>query len=88
VIRGVRGNPVRIGDNVLVGPRAYLTGCEVADNAFLATGTTVFNSARVGARAEVRINGNCAFAHGAAGGCAGAAGLDRGGQSGRNPPAA
>lgn len=57
VIRGVRGNPVRIGDNVLVGPRAYLTGCEVADNAFLATGATVFNGARIGERAEVRING-------------------------------
>jgi len=57
VIRGVRGNPVRIGDNVLVGPRAYLTGCEVADDAFLATGATVFNGARIGARAEVRING-------------------------------
>jgi carbonic anhydrase/acetyltransferase-like protein (isoleucine patch superfamily) len=57
VIRGVRGNPVRIGDNVLVGPRAYLSGCRVAENAFLATGTTVFNGARVGARAEVRING-------------------------------
>jgi carbonic anhydrase/acetyltransferase-like protein (isoleucine patch superfamily) len=56
VIRGVRGNAVRIGDNVLVGPRAYLTGCEIADNAFLATGATVFNGARVGARAEVRIN--------------------------------
>jgi len=57
VIRGVRGNPVRLGDNVLVGPRAYLTGCEVAENAFLATGATIFNGARVGPRAEVRING-------------------------------
>jgi carbonic anhydrase/acetyltransferase-like protein (isoleucine patch superfamily) len=57
VIRGVRGNPVRIGDNVLVGPRAYLSGCRVAENAFFATGATVFNGARVGARAEVRING-------------------------------
>src|SRR5215471_18610476 len=57
VIRGVRGNPVRIGDNVLVGPRAYLTGCEIAENAFVATGATVFNGARLGARAEVRING-------------------------------
>jgi carbonic anhydrase/acetyltransferase-like protein (isoleucine patch superfamily) len=57
VIRGVRGNAVHIGDNVLVGPRAYLAGCEIADNAFLATGATVFNGARVGARAEVRING-------------------------------
>src|SRR6201985_3635170 len=56
-IRGVRGNPVTIGDNVLVGPRAYLTGCTIGDNVFLATGATVFNGARLGARAEVRING-------------------------------
>jgi carbonic anhydrase/acetyltransferase-like protein (isoleucine patch superfamily) len=56
-IRGLKRNPVRIGDNVLVGPRAYLTGCEVEDNAFLATGATVFNGARIGARATVRING-------------------------------
>lgn len=57
VIRGVRRDPVRIGDNVLVGPRAYLTGCQIADNAFIATGATVFNGARVGARAEIRVNG-------------------------------
>jgi carbonic anhydrase/acetyltransferase-like protein (isoleucine patch superfamily) len=57
VIRGVRGNPVTIGDHVLVGPRAYLSGCSVADDAFLATGATVFNGARIGRRAEVRING-------------------------------
>ena len=57
VIRGVRGNPVTIGDNVLVGPRAYLSGCTVGDNVFLGTGATVFNGARVGPRAEVRING-------------------------------
>jgi carbonic anhydrase/acetyltransferase-like protein (isoleucine patch superfamily) len=56
VIRGIRDNPVFVGNNVLVGPRAYLTGCEIADNVFLATGTTIFNGARVGARAEVRIN--------------------------------
>jgi carbonic anhydrase/acetyltransferase-like protein (isoleucine patch superfamily) len=56
VIRGVRGNPVTVGDNVLVGPRAYLTGCTVGDNVFMATGATVFNGARIGARAEVRIN--------------------------------
>jgi carbonic anhydrase/acetyltransferase-like protein (isoleucine patch superfamily) len=57
VIRGVKRNPVRLGDNVLVGPRAYLTGCEIGDNVFLATGATVFNGARIGARAEVRVNG-------------------------------
>ncbi len=57
VIRGVRGNPVTIGDNVLVGPRAYLTGCTIADEVFLATGATVFNGARIGRGTEVRING-------------------------------
>jgi carbonic anhydrase/acetyltransferase-like protein (isoleucine patch superfamily) len=57
VIRGVKRHPVRLGDNVLVGPRAYLTGCAIGDNVFLATGATVFNGARIGARAEVRVNG-------------------------------
>jgi carbonic anhydrase/acetyltransferase-like protein (isoleucine patch superfamily) len=57
IIRGVRQHPTHIGNHVLVGPRAYLTGCTVEDNAFLATGTTVFNGARIGTRAEVRING-------------------------------
>lgn len=57
VIRGVRNNAVRIGNHVLVGPRAYLTGCTIEDEAFLATGATIFNGARVGRRAEVRING-------------------------------
>jgi carbonic anhydrase/acetyltransferase-like protein (isoleucine patch superfamily) len=57
VIRGTRQHPTRLGDHVLVGPRAYLTGCTVEDCAFLATGATIFNGARIGARAEVRING-------------------------------
>ncbi|MDH3919451.1 MAG: gamma carbonic anhydrase family protein [Rhodospirillales bacterium] len=57
VIRGTRRNPVAIGDNVLVGPRAYLSGCSIEDNAFLATGATIFNGARIGARSEVRVNG-------------------------------
>lgn len=56
VIRGTRRHPVQIGSHVLVGPRAYLTGCVVDDNAFLATGAAIFNGARIGARAEVRIN--------------------------------
>ena len=57
VLRGVRRNPLTIGNKVLVGPRAYLTGCEIGDNVFLATGTTVFNGARIGEGSEVRING-------------------------------
>lgn len=57
VLRGVRKNPLTIGNNVLIGPRAYVTGCEVGDNVFLATGMTVFNGARIGSGSEVRING-------------------------------
>jgi carbonic anhydrase/acetyltransferase-like protein (isoleucine patch superfamily) len=57
VIRGTPRHPTHLGDHVLVGPRAYLSGCTVGDSAFLATGTTVLNGARIGARAEVRING-------------------------------
>ncbi|HKM62116.1 MAG TPA: gamma carbonic anhydrase family protein [Acidisphaera sp.] len=57
VLRGVRSASLTLGDNVLVGPRAYLTGCIVEDDAFLATGCTVFNGARIGRGAEVRING-------------------------------
>ncbi len=57
VIRGVPGHVTRLGRHVLVGPRAYLVGCEVEDNVFLATGSTVFNGARIGKGAEVRING-------------------------------
>jgi carbonic anhydrase/acetyltransferase-like protein (isoleucine patch superfamily) len=57
VLRGVPQHPVRLGNHILVGPRAYLTGCSVEDDAFLATGASVFNGARIGTRAEVRING-------------------------------
>ena len=57
VIRGTARHPVRLGDSVLVGPRAYLSGCVVEEHVFLAAGATVFNGAHLGARAEVRING-------------------------------
>ncbi|HEY2444725.1 MAG TPA: gamma carbonic anhydrase family protein [Rhizomicrobium sp.] len=57
VLRGLRRNPLVIGNNVLVGPRAYLTGCAIEDDVFLATGTTIFNGALVRRRAEVRVNG-------------------------------
>src|ERR1051326_990097 len=56
VIRGTPAFPTRIGNHVLVGPRAYLTGCEVEESVFLATGATIFNGAQIGAQAEVRIN--------------------------------
>jgi carbonic anhydrase/acetyltransferase-like protein (isoleucine patch superfamily) len=56
VIRATPKHSVLIGDYVLVGPNAALYGCTVEDEAFLATGVTIFHGARVGKRAEVRIN--------------------------------
>jgi carbonic anhydrase/acetyltransferase-like protein (isoleucine patch superfamily) len=57
VLRGTTQHPLRIGNHVLIGPRAYLTGCTVDDCVFLASGTAIFNGATIGKRAEVRING-------------------------------
>ncbi|GAA2991792.1 gamma carbonic anhydrase family protein [Streptomyces fulvorobeus] len=57
VLRGTRRDPLVLGRHVLVGPTSCLTGCRVEDEVFLATGSRVFNGARIGTRAEVRING-------------------------------
>src|SRR5262245_55087440 len=57
VLRGTRRDALSLGRHVLVGPGSYLTGCSVDDEVFLATGSRVFNGARIGTRAEVRING-------------------------------
>ena len=57
LIRATATNPVRIADHVLVGPMASISGAVIEEEVFLATGTRVFNGARVGARSEVRING-------------------------------
>jgi carbonic anhydrase/acetyltransferase-like protein (isoleucine patch superfamily) len=57
LIRATSTNPVHIADHVLVGPMASVSGAVVETEVFLATGTRVFNGARIGARSEVRING-------------------------------
>jgi carbonic anhydrase/acetyltransferase-like protein (isoleucine patch superfamily) len=57
VIRGTAAFPTQLGNSVLVGPHASLTGCVVEDNVFLATGSCVFNGAHIGTGSEVRING-------------------------------
>jgi carbonic anhydrase/acetyltransferase-like protein (isoleucine patch superfamily) len=57
VLRGTPKHPLTLGNNVLVGPHAHLTGCTVEANAFLATGCSIFTGAHIGSGAEVRING-------------------------------
>ncbi|KQZ83359.1 transferase [Microbacterium sp. Root166] len=56
LIRATATNPVHIGDHVLIGPMASVSGAVVEDEVFLATGTRVFNGARIGRGSEVRIN--------------------------------
>jgi carbonic anhydrase/acetyltransferase-like protein (isoleucine patch superfamily) len=56
LIRATSANPVHVGDHTLVGPMASVSGATIGDEVFLATGTRVFNGARIDARCEVRIN--------------------------------
>lgn len=55
LLRASAAHPVHIGSHVLVGPTASISGATVGDEVFLATGVRVFNGARIGDRAEVRI---------------------------------
>jgi len=57
LVRGRDRQPAQIGDHVIVGPHAHINGATIGDAAFLATGTSIFPGAHVGAGAEVRING-------------------------------
>lgn len=57
VIRGTRHHPVRVEDEVLIGPGAHLSGCSVGRGSFIATGASVFNGATLEPGAEIRING-------------------------------
>ena len=57
VLRGTERHPLTIGSDVLVGPRAYLSGCTVEDSVFIATGSSIFNGAVLRKGSEVRING-------------------------------
>ena len=57
LLRGRADNPLRLGDDVLVGPHAHLNGTEVGDGCFLATGASLFPGSRLGRDVEVRING-------------------------------
>jgi gamma-carbonic anhydrase len=56
VIRGVPQHPTRLGDHVLVGPHASLTGCVIEGDTRIATGAVVFNGARIEVGAEVEFH--------------------------------
>ncbi len=56
IIRGVPNQETRLGDHVLVGPHAHLTGCVIEGDSRIATGAVVFNGARIETGAEVEFN--------------------------------
>jgi carbonic anhydrase/acetyltransferase-like protein (isoleucine patch superfamily) len=55
VLRGTLRNPLRIGDRVLAGPHAQLTGCGIADEVFIAGGAMVLPGAHLGRAAAVAV---------------------------------
>jgi len=57
LIRGRSGHPAHIGAAVMIGPHAHVNGSTVGDEAFIATGASLFPGSRIGSGAEVRING-------------------------------
>jgi carbonic anhydrase/acetyltransferase-like protein (isoleucine patch superfamily) len=56
VIRGVPQHPTRLGDHVLIGPHASLTGCVIEGDTRIATGAVVFNGARIEVGAQVEFH--------------------------------
>lgn len=56
VVRGVPRHPAVLGDEVLIGPHAHLTGCVLEGHNRVATGAVVFNGSRLGIGAEVEFH--------------------------------
>jgi carbonic anhydrase/acetyltransferase-like protein (isoleucine patch superfamily) len=57
LVRGRAAHAAIAGDDVLIGPHAHVNGARIGAESFIATGAALFPGVRVGARAEVRING-------------------------------
>jgi carbonic anhydrase/acetyltransferase-like protein (isoleucine patch superfamily) len=57
LVRGRAGHPAHVGAAVMIGPGAHVNGSTVEQEVFLATNASVFPGSRIGAGAEVRING-------------------------------
>jgi carbonic anhydrase/acetyltransferase-like protein (isoleucine patch superfamily) len=55
VLRGTARHPTRLGLEVLVGPHAYVTGAQLGDHVFVATGAMVFNGATLGSASSVAL---------------------------------
>lgn len=56
VVRGSPRHSCLIGDHCLIGPNAHVTGAELENEVFVATGAAIFHGARVGHGSEVRVH--------------------------------
>jgi carbonic anhydrase/acetyltransferase-like protein (isoleucine patch superfamily) len=56
VIRASRRHPCTIGDHCLIGPNAHVTGANLEEQVFVATGAAIFHGARLGRGSEVRVH--------------------------------
>ncbi len=56
VVRGAGAHPCTLGDHVLIGPLAHVSGATVEDGCFVATGAVVFNGARLGRGTVVAVH--------------------------------
>src|SRR5579859_6977422 len=57
VLRAAGRFALALGEQVLVGPHAYLSGCTVGSRTFIATGAMVFNGASLGEACVVALGG-------------------------------
>ncbi len=56
VLRATKRFPLVVGAHCLIGPHTSISGAQVDDEVFIATGASVFPGARLGHGSEVRIN--------------------------------
>jgi len=56
VVRGAGVHPCRLGDHVLVGPHAHVSGADIEDGVFVATGAVILNGAKIGRGTVVQVN--------------------------------
>jgi carbonic anhydrase/acetyltransferase-like protein (isoleucine patch superfamily) len=56
VVRGTAAHPCRVGDRVLIGPHAHVSGAQIGDAVFVATGAVVMNNAKLGSGTVVQIH--------------------------------
>jgi carbonic anhydrase/acetyltransferase-like protein (isoleucine patch superfamily) len=57
VVRSSPRHACSIGDYCLIGPNAHVTGAELEEEVFIATGVAIFHGAHLGRGSEVRVHG-------------------------------